>query len=263
MFFALFPAGKKVRVPPRVRVRECLRTRAHGRRRLIRRPVAPTSGCRCVTLTFASPITGTDALVYPPCPLLRASRSSGLVRRDSPTCGTGTRASPRIHSLLFLPSEELHRQPRAVYKYWAPCCAFSSAPRNWQSLIRCSLWFDSGYILRQSTAACGRCSSWTRCARTSLCNDRCRIARTFLLWRRGSSPWSSSSCSWCCSRTRLLLCPLLVNDRSRSSAVAVPRSLTPLFLCRQLSLPRALRRQIALLRGCLRRDAVWWLRFHS
>ena len=37
-----------------------------------------------------------------------------------------------------------------------------------------TLWFDSG--------------SWTRCACTSLCNDRCRIVRTFLLWRRGSSP---------------------------------------------------------------------------
>ena len=29
----------------------------------------------------------------------------------------------------------------------------STAPRIWQSLVRCSLWFDSGYILRQSTAA--------------------------------------------------------------------------------------------------------------
>ena len=43
--FRTFPRGKKVRVPPRVRVRECLRTRAHGCRRLIRRPVVPTSGC--------------------------------------------------------------------------------------------------------------------------------------------------------------------------------------------------------------------------
>ena len=60
--------------------------------------------------------------------------------------------------------------------------------------VTCSLfsWFDSGYYLRQSTSASvgtetdthsaycacfGRlhsCSSWTRCARTSLCNDRCR-----------------------------------------------------------------------------------------
>ena len=32
---------------------------------------------------------------------------------------------------------------------WFP----STASRNWQSLVRCSLWFDSGYMLRQSTAA--------------------------------------------------------------------------------------------------------------
>ena len=51
-------------------------------------------------------------------------------------------------SLLFLLSEELHRQPRAVYKYWVPCrlcwedtCAvgwfLSTAPRIWQSPVRC------------------------------------------------------------------------------------------------------------------------------
>ena len=33
--FRTFPRGKKVRVSPRVRVRECLRTRAHGRRALM------------------------------------------------------------------------------------------------------------------------------------------------------------------------------------------------------------------------------------
>ena len=55
--------------------------------------------------------------------------------------------------------------------------------------------------------------------------------RTSLLWRRGSSPWSSSSCSWCSSRTKLLRCPSLSNDRCRSPAVVVLfRSLTPLFL---------------------------------
>ena len=110
---------------------------------------------------------------------------------------------------------------------WVP---FSAAPRIWQSLVRCSFWFDSGYMLRQSTVACGRYSSWTRCACTSLCNDRCRIVRTFLLLRRGSSPWSSSSCSRCSSRTRLLLCPSLFNDRCRSSAVAVLTVVdTPVF----------------------------------
>ena len=32
--------------------------------------------------------------------------------------------SPRLTSLLFLLGEECHRQPRAVYKYWAPCRLF-------------------------------------------------------------------------------------------------------------------------------------------
>ena len=33
--------------------------------------------------------------------------------------GTGTRVSPRLSSLLFFLGEELYRQSRAVYKYWA------------------------------------------------------------------------------------------------------------------------------------------------
>ena len=37
--------------------------------------------------------------------------------------GTGLPVSPLTLSLLFLLSEQLHRQPRAVYKYWAPCRA--------------------------------------------------------------------------------------------------------------------------------------------
>ena len=37
----------------------------------------------------------------------------------SPRTCTGTRVSPRLTSLLFLLDEELYRQPRAVYKYWA------------------------------------------------------------------------------------------------------------------------------------------------
>ena len=41
------------------------------------------------------------------------------MRRDWSGTGTGTRASLRLTSLLFLLGEELHRQPRAVYKYWA------------------------------------------------------------------------------------------------------------------------------------------------
>ena len=86
------------------------------------------------------------------------------MRRERCTTGTGTRVPPRLTSLLFLLSEELHRQPRAVFKYWAPCRLcwedtysvgwfLSTAPRIWQSLVRCSPWFGSGYMLRQSTAA--------------------------------------------------------------------------------------------------------------
>ena len=81
-FFRTFPRGKKVRVPPRVRVRECLRTRAHGRRRLMRRPVVRMCGLSSTTTSRARPTTGTDVLVFLPGSLLRASRSSGSA------CGT-------------------------------------------------------------------------------------------------------------------------------------------------------------------------------
>ena len=48
--------------------------------------------------------------------------------------------------------------------------------------------------------------------------------------RRGSSRWSSTSYSWCSSRTRLLRCPSLCNDRCRSSAVVVLTVVdTPVF----------------------------------
>ena len=61
--FRTFPRWKKVRVPPRVRVRECLRTRAHGRRRLMRRPVVLMCGLSSTTTSRARPTAGTDVLV--------------------------------------------------------------------------------------------------------------------------------------------------------------------------------------------------------
>ena len=155
--FRTFPRGKKVRVPPRVRVRECLRTQAHGRRRLMWRPVVRMCGLISTTTSRARPTTGTDVLVCPPGSLLRASRSSGsaceTLRGMSTSC-TRKHVPVLGSSLLFLLSEELHRQPRAVYKYWAPCRLrwedtyavgwfLSTAPRNWQSPVRCSPWFDS------------------------------------------------------------------------------------------------------------------------
>ena len=51
----------------------------------------------------------------------RASRSSGSVLgRKGPLLLTQSN-SACLSSLHFLPGEGRHRQPRAVYKYWAPC----------------------------------------------------------------------------------------------------------------------------------------------
>ena len=66
--------------------------------------------------------SGTDVLTVQSGVLQRASTSCGAakgMRRERCASGTGTRVPPRLTSLLFLLSEELHRQPRAVYKYWA------------------------------------------------------------------------------------------------------------------------------------------------
>ena len=221
-FFRTFPKLKKVRRSLRTRGRNCLRTPAHGRRRLSWR--TPSSGCGSRMTSLASRTTGTDALVRLSGSHRLASRWCGTpkgMRRGPATSGTRKRVSPRLTSPLFLLGEKLHRQPRAVYKYWVPYCAFFSVPRLWQSFIRCSLWFDSGYILRQSTAACGRYSSWTKVCSLFVVQRQVPGCPDIPVVRRGSSPWSSSSFSWCSFRTRLLLCPLLVNDRCPCSAVAV------------------------------------------
>ena len=167
-------------------------TRTHGRRRLSWR--TPSSGCGSKMTSLASRTTGTDALVRLSGSHRLASRWCGTpqrMRRGPATSGTRKRVSPRF-DLLFLLGEELHRQPRAVYKYWAPYCAFSSAPRFWQSFIRCSLWFDSGYILRQSTAACGRCSFLDKVCSLFVVQRQVPGCPDIPVVRRGSSPWSSS-----------------------------------------------------------------------
>ena len=72
--------------------------------------------------TLASLTTGTDALERLPGSHRLASGWCGSakgMRRDWSGTGTGTRASLRLTSLLFLLGEELYRQPRAVSKYWA------------------------------------------------------------------------------------------------------------------------------------------------
>ena len=131
-FFRTFhQITKKVRRSLRTRGRNCLRTPAHGRQRLSWR--TPSSGCGSGRSTLARRTSGTDVLTIQSGELQLVSRSCGTakrMRREGSGTGTGTRVSPRFSSLLFLLGEELHRQPRAVYKYWAPCCcAFSSAPR--------------------------------------------------------------------------------------------------------------------------------------
>ena len=79
-FFALFARGKKVRVPPRVRVRSCPGRSARGLRRLMRRPVVRSSRWSSTTTSRARQSAGTDVLVCPPGSLLRASLSSGSGR---------------------------------------------------------------------------------------------------------------------------------------------------------------------------------------
>ena len=59
-----------------------------------------------------------------------AGGSARGLGRES-TTGTGMRVSPRLTSLLFLLGEERYRQPRAVFKYWAPrrlCCVEIFSP---------------------------------------------------------------------------------------------------------------------------------------
>ena len=165
VFFALFPVLKKVRTWLRTRGWHCSPSRAHPRPLLSWR--APSSGYSSGTATLGRPTTGTDVLsVLSGSHRLasRSCRSAKGMRREGSGTGTGTRVSLRLTSLLFLLSEELHRQPRAVFKYWAPCRLcwddtyavgwfLCRAPRIWQSLVRCSPWFDRGYMLHQSTAA--------------------------------------------------------------------------------------------------------------
>ena len=82
----------------------------------------PSTGCGSGNATLARLSSGTDELTVQSGRLQLVSRSCGTakgMRREGSGTGTGTRVSPRLTSLLFLLGEELYRQPRAVYKYWA------------------------------------------------------------------------------------------------------------------------------------------------
>ena len=122
--FRIFPHPKKVRSWLRTRVRGCPPVAAHPRLLSWRaRPCGtPASGCRSGTATLARRTTLTDVLSALSGSHRLASRwcgSSKGMRRDWSGTGTGTRASLRLTSLLFLLGEQLYRQPRAVFKYWA------------------------------------------------------------------------------------------------------------------------------------------------
>ena len=93
-FFALFPKIKKVRRLLRTPGRNCLRTPAHGRRRLSWR--TPSSGCGSGRSTLARRTSGTDVLTVLSGSRRLASVSCGTakrMRREESGTGTGTRVS--------------------------------------------------------------------------------------------------------------------------------------------------------------------------
>ena len=95
----------------------------------------------------------------------------GLKGEGSGT-GTSVRVPVHMNYLLCLLSKELHRQPRAVYKYWAPC----------------RLPFDMLRAVFLLVAGRPRCSaSWP-------------------LWIRRTSTRSSSALAVACARMVLLVC---------------------------------------------------------
>ena len=137
--------------------------------------------------------------------------------------------------------------------------------------VTCSLfsWFDSGYNLRQSTlasvgtetgthsASCAcferlhRCSSWTRCARTSLCNNRCRL----------------SSGRPCCGAEAVPHGPFVhahgaVLGQGFLMSFTVPLNGWTIVATATVVTSCSLSGDCPVW-GCLRRDVVWWWRCHS
>ena len=102
----------------------------------------PLSGCGSRMTNLASRTTGTDALSVLSGSHRLASRWCGTsprMRRGPATSGTRKHVSPRVTSLLCLLSEELHRQPRAVYKYWVgglPSCDHAATCSSSSSCFR-------------------------------------------------------------------------------------------------------------------------------
>ena len=111
----------------RTRVRGCPPVSAHPRRLLsswLSPNRSPLSGCSSGTATLA-PAARADSGAAPHherTTWYDEEREQAWCRNwNRRTIGTGLRVSERMTSLLFLLGEGRHRQPRAVYKYWAPC----------------------------------------------------------------------------------------------------------------------------------------------
>ena len=167
-FFALFPKIKKVRSWARTRGRNCSPSRAHPRRLLSWR--TPSSGCCSRTATLASLTTGTDVLSVQSGSrrlTLRLCGSAKGMRREGSGTGTGKRASLCLTSLLFLLGEVLHRQPRAVYKYWvgglpscdhATTCSSSSSSfmADMDQKGRCSGMYKLVFLVLHLALCCPR-----------------------------------------------------------------------------------------------------------
>ena len=182
-FFQLFPVLKKAQSWLRTRGRHCSPSRAHPRRLLSWR--TPSSGCSSETATLASLTTGTDVPSVLSGSRRLASRSCGLakgMRIELSGTGTGTCVSPRLSSLLFLLGEELYRQPRAVYKYWAgglPSCDHAATSSSSSSSSFFDKVLDIPVMLQRQVFAVQLC--------------RCAVRIVLRLW---TSLWSYSS-SFC------------------------------------------------------------------
>ena len=136
-FFRTFPKNKKVRSWLRTRVRGCPPVAAHPRRvRLRERHAGKTYywNRRTHSTVWQAPAV-VEVVWYG-----ERNEEGGVWywHRD-------TRVSPRLTSLLFLLGEELYRQPREVYKYWAGglrSCDHAATSSS-SSSSSTSLWFRS------------------------------------------------------------------------------------------------------------------------
>ena len=143
----------------------------------------PPSGCSSGNATLARLTTGTDVLKVQSGRHQLVSRSCGSAKgmREGSGTGTGICVSVRITSLLFLLGEERYRQPRAVYKYWAPCrlCRveifFTVDNGHWFCHPRGTLLVLEAITLVQLIPAHG-------CTRTSVRSGLRSIPSPSLLW---------------------------------------------------------------------------------